>query len=471
MTTDEFAARFLLNLPFDPNDQQVGLMAALSRFCSRDTPSDTVFLLAGYAGTGKTSVVGALVRTLREAGVGCVLMAPTGRAAKVFAAFAGEQASTIHRRIYRPPTDDDPYMSMRTNTLHDTIFIVDEASMIGSDAAGDGRPGLLDDLIHYVYTGEGCRLILLGDKAQLPPVGCAESPAMDPDVLRGFGLRVNRVILTETVRQTAGSGILDNATRLRRAMRLPELPVPAIVTRGYDDVMTLGGEDLAEFIESAYAADGIDETVVITRTNWRASEFNAAIRSAILYREEELCRDELLMVTKNNYYWSTKVRGLDFIANGDTARVERVYGTEERYGLRFADVLLRFPYRDVDVECKVVLDSLTSNSPSLTQEDAQKLFAGCLNDPDRTVPSMPYSVRVKRLRTDPYFNALQIKYGYAVTCHKAQGGQWRNVVVDLTGIPADALTTIELYRWLYTATTRATSCLVYLDPDGFRLRQ
>lgn len=471
MTTDEFAARFLLNLPFDPNDQQIGLMAALSRFCSRDMPADSVFLLAGYAGTGKTSVVGALVRTLREAGVGSMLMAPTGRAAKVFAAFAGEQASTIHRKIYRPPTEDDPYMSMRSNSHRDTIFIVDEASMIGSDSAADGRPGLLDDLIHYVYTGEGCRLILLGDKAQLPPVGCEESPAMDPDVLRRFGLRVSRVVLTRIVRQADGSGILANATRLRRAMQLPELPVPAITVRGYDDVSIMAGEELQEAIESAYSTDGIEETIVITRTNWRASEFNSAIRSRILYREEELCRDELLMVAKNNYYWSTKVRGLDFIANGDTARVERVHGTEERYGLRFADVLLRFPYRDVDVECKVVLDSLTSNSPALTPDDSRRLFEGCLNDPERVLPSMPYSARVRRLRTDPYYNALHVKYGYAVTCHKAQGGQWRNVVVDLTGIQTEALTTIDLYRWLYTATTRATEALVYLNPSGFRLRE
>lgn len=471
MTTDEFAARFLLNLPFEPNDQQVGLMAALSRFCSRDMPDDSVFLLAGYAGTGKTSVVGALVRTLREAGVGCVLMAPTGRAAKVFAAFAGESASTIHRRIYRPPSEDDPFMTMRTNVSRDTVFIVDEASMIGSEPGADGRPGLLDDLIHYVYTGERCRLILLGDKAQLPPVGCEESPAMDPEVLRGFGLRVSRVILTRTVRQSEGSGILANATRLRRVMRLDPLPVPVIMTRGYDDVSVMAGEELQDALESAYAADGIEETIVITRTNWRASEFNAAIRSRILYREEELCRDELLMVSKNNYYWSTKVHGLDFIANGDTARVERVYGTEERYGLRFADVMLRFPYRDVDVECKVVLDSLTSNAPALTAEDSKRLFEGCLNDPDHVVPSMPYSARVRRLRKDPYFNALQVKYGYAVTCHKAQGGQWRNVVVDLSGIQAEALTTIDLYRWMYTATTRATEALVYLNPTGFRLRE
>lgn len=294
---------------------------------------------------------------------------------------------------------------------------------------------------------------------------------MDPEVLRGFGLRVSRVILTRTVRQSEGSGILANATRLRRAMRLDPLPVPVIMTRGYDDVSVMAGEELQDALESAYAADGIEETIVITRTNWRASEFNAAIRSRILYREEELCRDELLMVSKNNYYWSTKVHGLDFIANGDTARVERVYGTEERYGLRFADVLLRFPYRDVDVECKVVLDSLTSNAPALTVEDSKRLFEGCLNDPDHVVPSMPYSARVRRLRKDPYFNALQVKYGYAVTCHKAQGGQWRNVVVDLTGIQTEALTTIDLYRWMYTATTRATEALVYLNPAGFRLRE
>lgn len=445
-------------------------MAALARFCACDMPSDSVFLLAGYAGTGKTSVVGALVRTLREAGVGCVLMAPTGRAAKVFAAFSGAQASTIHRKIYQPPTDDDPCPGMRSNPHRNTVFIVDEASMIGSDMGYGGRESLLDDLIHYVYTGENCRLILLGDKAQLPPVGCEQSPAMDVDTLRGYGLRVNRVVLTQTVRQTEGSGILANATRLRRAMRLPELPVPILLTRGYDDVELISGEDLPELIESAYSRDGIDETVVITRTNWRASEFNAAIRSSILYREEELCRDELLMVAKNNYYWSTKVRGLDFIANGDTARVERVYGTEERYGMRFADVRLSLPYRDVDVECKVILDSLNSNAPALSADDMRRLYQACLTDTERIPPHLSTTARMRLLRTDPYYNALQIKYGYAVTCHKAQGGQWRNVVVDLSGIAVDSLTTIDLYRWLYTATTRATTRLIYLNPDGFRLK-
>ncbi|MDE7407595.1 MAG: AAA family ATPase [Muribaculaceae bacterium] len=467
MTITEFAERILYNLPYVPTDQQVQLIAALAKFCSPMMPSDSVFLLAGYAGTGKTSLGGALVRTLQDCGITSVLLAPTGRAAKVFSQFAGHPAYTIHRKIYRPPPPGMPFGAVMENPHRGAVFIVDEASMIGGDAS-DGVAGLLTDLIHYVYTGDSCRLILLGDTAQLPPVGCMESPAMNPDVLRGYGLRVTRAQLTDTVRQAKTSGILYNATMLRRVMRRcqsagEELPEPCIYLKGFGDVKRVPSEELEDEIGSAYSRDGVDETVIVTRANWRATQFNLAIRQRILDRDEELCRDDLLMVVKNNYYWSSKVKDMDFIANGDMARVARVYGMEEKYGLRFADVTLQFPYRDVELECKIVLDCLTSDTPALTAEQAHRLYESCYTDPDKFDPATPHSTRMRVLRTDPYFNALQVKYGYAVTCHKAQGGQWRNVIVDMAGIAPEALHTMDLYRWLYTAVTRATTMLRFLQ--------
>lgn len=463
MDTNEFAERIFLNLPYSPNDQQIQLIAALARFCSSAMPSDSVFLLSGYAGTGKTSLVGALVRALREAGVASVLLAPTGRAAKVFASFSGHPAYTIHRKIYRPPSMGMPFSSVMDNLHSNTVFIVDEASMIGGNGSNE-NDSLLTDLIHYVYTGVNCRLILLGDSAQLPPVGCEESPAMNSGVLRSYGLRVTRVQLTDTVRQAKSSGILYNATWLRHAMRRQPLPQPRLRLRGFADVHAVSGEELIDVISDCYAQSSVDDTIVITRANWRATQFNLAIRSTILYREEELCRDEMLLVVKNNYHWSAQVKELDFIANGDVAQVTRVHGTEQKYGLRFADVTLLFPYRDVEIQCKVVLDCLTSDAPALNAEQTAMLYEMCYNDPELFVPGTSHTARIRKLRTDPYFNALQVKYAYAVTCHKAQGGQWRNVIVDLGSIAPEALAGMEFYRWLYTATTRATTTLFYLNP-------
>ena len=301
MTVSEFAETIIMNLPYVPTDQQVQAMGALARFCRTAAPSDSLFMLCGYAGTGKTSLVSALVKSLHDAGVGTVLLAPTGRAAKVFASYSGFPAYTIHRKIYRPPGQGKPFSAVMENQHSHTIFIVDEASMIGSSA--DGGPDLLTDLIHYVYTGHACRLILLGDVAQLPPVGCEESPALNPEVIRSFGLRLTRVQLTDTVRQARSSGILYNATRLRRQMRQEPLPMPRL-SFDFDDVIALAGEDLQDTVSELYALDGIDETIIVTRANWRATQFNLAIRSTILGREEELTRDELLLVAKNNYHWS-----------------------------------------------------------------------------------------------------------------------------------------------------------------------
>lgn len=467
MNIDEFAESILLNLPYVPNNQQVQLIVALARFCSPLMPSDAVFLLNGYAGTGKTSVTGALVRALRDARIPVVLLAPTGRAAKVFSKFAGLPATTIHRRIYRTDGTGLGFgtTEVADNNLTDGVFIVDEASMIGeSQSAGDVRGSLLEDLLQYVYSGDGCRMILLGDVAQLPPVGCAESPAMNVARLKESGLRVTHAVMTEVVRQGAGSGILYNATWLRRAMRRDPLPEPQIRLKGFGDVVALPGEELQDQIERSYADAGIDDTIVITRSNRRATQFNAAIRASILGREEELCVGERLLVVKNNYLWSAKAKGLDFIANGDMAVVNRVNGTESKYGLRFADVSITMPDREVDLDCKICLDALNSDSPALGAEKAAQLLEGVINDPDRFASQTPMAYRLKASRSNPYLHALQVKYAYAVTCHKSQGGQWSDVYVDMGYVPPEAQG-LDFYRWLYTSITRATGRLYLINPD------
>lgn len=474
----EFAERIFLNLPYDPNEQQISLIAALARFCSAsdDGRSNPVFLLNGYAGTGKTSLTGALVKALREVMLPVVLMAPTGRAAKVFGNFAGYPASTIHRRIYRSADGslpDGSSVDVAENTLVDAVFIVDEASMIGDGGSGNdgygGRANLLEDLIQYVYGGERCRLILLGDTAQLPPVGCSVSPAMDPAILRGYGLKVSRVVLTKVVRQERMSGILYNATWLRHAMRDPAGNELRITAGRFDDVTVVDGVDLQDSIASSYAEAGEADTLVITSSNRRAVAFNRAIRADILYREEELCRGERLMVVKNNYLFSARVRGLDFIANGDMAVVESIHGTEARYGFRFADVTLSLPDRDITLDAKLMLDTLASEAPALEHDRFSLLYERILNDPDLFTPTTPIRTRMRMLRSDPYINALQVKYAYAVTCHKAQGGQWPNVYVDLGFMPAES-DPLERFRWLYTAVTRATTHLFITGASDGLLR-
>lgn len=467
MDINEFAERIFLNLPYDPNDQQIQLIAALARFCSPVMPGYAAFLLNGYAGTGKTSLTGALVKALREAEVPVVLLAPTGRAAKVFGRFAGYQASTIHRRIYRGTEGGLMAFAadVADNPLTNAVFIVDEASMIGNNTGSEfGGRSLLEDLVHYVYSGQGCRMILLGDTAQLPPVGCTESPAMNVNVLKGFGLHVTRAIMTKVVRQGSRSGILYNATMLRRNMLMNPLPEPKLVIDRFSDVVSVSGDELEDEISASITRNGLTETLLVTRSNRRATQFNLAIRANILFREEELSRGELLLVAKNNYLWSAKVKGLDFVANGDTAIVDTIYGTEQKYGFRFADVNLRLPDRDLSFDCKILLDTLVSDTASLEPERFQALYMAAMEDPDLFTPSTPMRTRMKILRSDPYVNALQVKYGYAVTCHKAQGGQWSNVFVDVGAVPAEAYSSLDFYRWLYTAVTRATERLIFINP-------
>lgn len=467
MDAKEFAANVMLALPYTPNDQQVAVIAALARFCSpAPSSSDRVFILNGYAGTGKTSMTGALVKTLASVGISSVLLAPTGRAAKVFGSYAGHPAYTIHRKIYKHRIAGGEYSYGSTDVLENNgrniIFIVDEASMIG--AADERGANLLEDLIHYVYSGENCRLILIGDTAQLPPVGSNESPAMNPDALRAYGLKVTRATLTATARQRSGSGILYNATWLRRAMLAPELPLPKLFTDGFEDVESVSGEDLPEKLDEAYNRNGINETLLITRSNRMATEYNRAIRGNVLYAEEELQRGELLIVAKNNYYWTKNIKAIDFIANGDAVTVTRIVSTEIRYGLRFADVELSMPDReDTSVNAKIMLATLSTETAGMSQADYNALYYGLIDDPEMFSPDMPYELRVAKLRDNPYWNALQVKYAYAATCHKAQGGQWSNVFIDLSYVPPEAMG-IEFYRWLYTAVSRASKRLYFINP-------
>lgn len=460
MTVEDFAQMVVGALGVEPTGQQRALIDALARFCASSAPATAVFLLNGYAGTGKTSVVAALVKALQAVRRPTVLLAPTGRAAKVLSEFAGKKAMTIHRKIYKGYGDIAAVAGVGDNPHSNAIFIVDEASMIGEGA----QDSLLEDLVHYVYgSGHDCRMILLGDGAQLPPVGCAGSPAMSPERLRQLGLRVSRAVITQTVRQKAQSGILRNATALRKAMSSAPLPVPDIAASEFDDVSVIGGEELQEALSQSYSSHGIDETILITRSNKRAMEFNLAIRRTILEKEEVISRGEPLLIAKNNYYWTSKVKGVDFIANGDVVRIKQIYGTEIKGFLRFADVQLSIPDTDVCFDAKIILNSLNSSTAGLEAEHEQMLLDRCMANIDPALRSNPDVCR-KALHADPYFNALRVKYAYAVTCHKAQGGQWESVFVDMGNIAPEAVTTPDFYRWLYTAVTRARRRLTLVAP-------
>jgi exodeoxyribonuclease-5 len=421
--------------------------------------SDQIFVLRGYAGTGKTSLVGALVRTLDQLERRVILLAPTGRAAKVFSHYAGHSAFTIHKKIYRQKafTGDMTGFQLEPNLHPHTLFIVDEASMIaneGLSGATFGTGRLLDDLIHYVYSAEGCRLMLVGDTAQLPPIGEEESPALNPEVLAGYGLQVTLETLTEVVRQRGESGILSNATALRQCIAQDDcFALPRLQAHGFPDVRITPGDELIEAISECYQHAGMDQTIIITRSNKRANQYNEGIRRTILYREEELESGDWLMVAKNNYFWSEGRKDIDFIANGDIAVVRRVRRVREEYGFRFADVVLQFPdYDEVEMEVKILLDTLHTDAPSLTREQNELLFNTILED----YADIPLKRdRMQKMKQDPYYNALQVKYAYAVTCHKAQGGQWSRVFLD-QGYLTEDMVNPDFYRWLYTAFTRAT---------------
>jgi exodeoxyribonuclease-5 len=500
-----FGELMLEEFPFEPTDQQIQLTAALARFCSAKTPQDTVFILNGYAGTGKTSVMGALVRSLHRVGLQTVLLASTGRAAKVLSSLTGFPAYTIHRKIYSSQAfaadGSTSGAKINRNPHVNTIFIVDEASMIGE--GNDGGMNLLQDLVMYVYTGHNCKLILLGDTAQLPPVGSEESPAMSAKAFKDMGLKVMRATITRTVRQKKRSGILYNATWLRRAMQEVVLPEPQLTVSPFFDVDVVDPEELEDELGKSFAEYGEEQTIMITRSNRRAVDFNLAIRQQIFDREEILARGDRLLISKNNYYWTTLARRKareaeaniaspqvpanvassttvaeaeaeastpqappripDFLANGEVAIVDEIYATETVDDIRFADVRLWLPEANTDIEAKIVLDSLTAETAGLPRPKIETLAHRALFNAGAEQGSA--TAQREALKTCPYFNALQVKYAYAVTCHKAQGGQWTSVFVDMGYIPPEAYRTPDFYRWLYTSITRATTSLHLLNPS------
>lgn len=465
MTITEFIFQIERELGFPPTAEQHAAIEVFASFLT-DRNDQSLMILRGSAGTGKTTVASAMVRTLHRLGQKTVLLAPTGRAAKVFALNSGRPASTIHRRIYRQKSLDGAF-GMGFNSARDTLFMVDEASMISALAtasfvdSGVSGSSLLDDLLRYVYEGQGCRLLLIGDPAQLPPVGEEEAPALQSSVMRGFGMHVYESTLSEVVRQAEESGILWNATRIRRmqtdAAEGFELALPRIRFRGFADVLRVPGDELIESLSSSYSRVGVDDTMVVTRSNKRANVYNLGIRNTILDREDELTTGDLLMVVKNKYLTpptqDSASGAIDFIANGDRARVQRVRNVRDLYGFRFADVWLQFPdYDDYEMTSTVLLDTLNTEAPALTHEQSDQLFQAVLED----YSDIPQKAeRMKKMKEDPYYNALQVKFAYAVTCHKAQGGQWAHVYID-QGYMTDDMLTPDYVRWLYTAFTRAT---------------
>lgn len=456
-------SKLLDNLEFQPTDSQRILIDLLSGYIE-SANSREIMMIKGYAGTGKTTLVNSLVRTLAEMNQRSVLLAPTGRAAKVLFSYTGFTAWTIHKKIYKQKSGSDGLgVFVLDNNMHkNTYFIVDEASMIGT-ATGDslfGTGDLLGDLLRYVDNDKNCKLILIGDTAQLPPVGLDISPALDKRVLESNGWMVREFTLTDIVRQAKDSGVLMNATLLRDHINKTDIQIPGLDTESFPDIERIGGAELLDLLSDCYDKAGEDDTIVVTRSNKRANRFNAGIRSQILWREEQISKGDLLMVVKNNYFWKDEDKKIDFIANGDIARIERVIGFEEIYGLHFADVTLSFiDYGGLEFDAKVMLDVLEVEGPSLPVEQQKELYNTILEDyPELTNRKK----RAEKMALDPYFNALQVKFAYAVTCHKAQGGQWKNVFLD-QGYFVEDMMSMDYLRWLYTAFTRTVEKLYLVN--------
>lgn len=452
-------------LGYVPTDCQESMILSLSNFLT-EIISNPTFLLKGYAGTGKTSVISALVNAMEELKIKTVLLAPTGRAAKVLSRYSGKPAGTIHKKIYRQQSTTDGFskFSLDRNLHHDTIFIVDEASMISNlpqeqNVFGSGY--LLSDLIEYVFSGENCRLIIVGDTAQLPPVGLAISPALEAEELNFFDLGISSGELKNVVRQSSDSGILENATKVRNLISEEDFSgYWPINTDDFQDMNRITGSDVIDIISDCYDKFGIEETIIITRSNKRANRFNEGIRRTVLYREEQISNGDLLMVVKNNYFWSKNTEEINFIANGDIAQIVRIQKYEERYGFHFANVTLRFiDYKDIEIDCKIFLETLTVEAPSLTSDDNRRLFEAISED----YPEIRNKrERWKKILENEFFNALQVKFSYAITCHKAQGGQWKAVFID-HGYLTEEMIDREYLRWFYTAFTRATESLYLVN--------
>ena len=457
------------NLGYEPTAAQLTFIDVMAGFITPGNEMD-ILLLNGYAGTGKTTLVRSLVRTLDEFKQHYVLLAPTGRAAKVLAAYTGKPAYTVHKKIYRQKSARDGLglFVLDRNLKANTLFIVDEASMIAnqeSDKSMFGSGRLLDDLVEYVYSKSGCKLLLIGDTAQLPPVGLDISPALDPAVMEQYDLSVKSVFLDDVVRQSLDSGILVNANMLRKGVEKKAKAWPQFETSTFPDISRIYGSDLIEEITESFDRGKMANTIVVTRSNKRANLYNEGIRNKILWKEEEITKGDMMMVVRNNYFWAQEEPELDFIANGDIAEIVEIEDYQDRYGFRFADVLLRFPdYNDTELDTKIMLDTISLESPSLGYEENRQLYFNILEDyPDIKNKKKKYEL----VREHAFFNALQVKFAYAITCHKAQGGQWDTVFVD-QGYMKEEMIDTEYYRWLYTAVTRATKRL-YLVNFGDQL--
>lgn len=451
-----------------PTSCQKKLIELLSEFVL-SVENQRVFLIKGYAGTGKTSIISSLIKVFELYKIKSVLLAPTGRAAKVFSHYSGKQAFTIHKKIYRQVGAKDGFgkFMLEKNLHSNTFFIVDEASMIANNQGdfslfGTGR--LLDDLIEYVYTGKNCKLILTGDTAQLPPVGISVSPALDAGILKNYYLNVTESELTEVVRQTASSGILKNATVLRNLVSQAKVTLPKFNLSNFSDIMRINGQDLIEKISESYDKVGQGETIVISRSNKRANMYNNGIRNKILYREEQIVPGDLLMVVKNNYHWLKENEETEFIANGDIVEILKIRKYQNIYGYNYADVRVRMIDYDLELECKILLDTLNVDSASLPSEQNKNLFYKIYED---YADLKPKKKGFDMVKNNSYFNALQVKFAYAVTCHKAQGGQWKNAFID-QGYVDEKNIDIEYLRWLYTALTRSSEKVYLINfPDRY----
>jgi exodeoxyribonuclease-5 len=443
------------------NDQSDALKKIAAYIC--DNNNDVIFLMTGYAGTGKTSVISSVVKTLDMLRMRSVLLAPTGRAAKVLASYSGRQAFTIHKKIYRQKSSKDGLgtFTLDRNLNKDTFFIVDEASMV-SNSSGDsslfGSGRVLDDLIEYVYSGTECKLIIVGDTAQLPPVGSIVSPALNPAALGEYGFGLISCELKQVVRQSETSGVLMNATRIRLQVAESNLVHPSIDCLNYKDTVRITGEELIDEISSAYGECGMEGTIIVVNSNKQANRYNQGIRNRVFFREEEISPGDMVMVVKNNYFIIDEDEdGVGFIANGDIAEVKKIRKFEERYGFRFADMMLKFPDYNMEIEAKVMMDVLHLDTPALPSDRNKELYQNVLAD------YLNIKTRRKQfeaVKSNPYFNALQIKFAYAVTCHKAQGGQWERVFIDQGMFNRNEIS-IDYLRWFYTALTRSTD-KVYL---------
>ncbi len=487
MDASDLTSEIIDSLGFEPTSDQLKAVETFSNFMFMKEPN-MAMLLCGSAGTGKTSIASAMVRTLQRLAQKIVLLAPTGRAAKVFSLHSGLPAYTIHRKIYRQRSFEglDTAFNLAENKQRNTLFVVDEASMISNQNSTSanifGSGCLLDDLIQYVYSGKNCRMMLIGDKAQLPPVGLAASPALDVETLEKYGLNVVFANMDKVLRQSQDSGILYNATAIRRMTACDTFKdLPRIRFQNFNDLHIVTGSELIESLQSSYSKVGIDDTIVVCRSNKRANIYNQGIRNMILGREEELTVGDRLMVVKNNYYWTDKVAASRmsnveseesrvspaleqsmpaFLANGDVAVVRRMAHRQECFGFRFADVSLEFPdYDGYEIDVKIILDSLSSESPALTREEQSQLFAGVTED---YAHIKQRNKRLQKVREDAFYNALQVKYAYAVTCHKAQGGQWKHVYID-QGYMTEEMLSYDYIHWLYTAFTRATTQLFLVN--------